>query len=77
MNGDHLVGRIYNALRGNEQQWQETLFILTFDEHGGFFDPVVPPAVDPEIVRQEEAWLRRQHAKPIVIQNDEKGCFKP
>ncbi|KAK9332294.1 hypothetical protein V1520DRAFT_374008 [Lipomyces starkeyi] len=30
---------IYEALRGSHQ-WNETLFILTFDEHGGFGDHV-------------------------------------
>jgi phospholipase C len=27
----------------NSPQWNETLFILTFDEHGGFGDHVPPP----------------------------------
>lgn len=37
-----LLKGIYEAIR-NGPQWEETLFILTFDEHGGFGDHVHPP----------------------------------
>jgi phospholipase C len=37
-----LYKQIYEALRASPQ-WEETLFILTFDEHGGFWDHVTPP----------------------------------
>jgi phospholipase C len=40
---ENLVANIYTSLIANEQAWQETLFVLTFDEHGGLFDHVVPP----------------------------------
>jgi phospholipase C/subtilisin family serine protease len=47
--GDSLVADVYEALRANEDSWNSTLFILTFDEHGGFFDHVIPPeAVSPD-----------------------------
>jgi phospholipase C len=42
--GDKLVADVYEALRANGELWAKTLFILTFDEHGGFYDHVVPPA---------------------------------
>lgn len=35
---DNLVGEIYNTLISNEAVWQKSLLIITFDEHGGFFD---------------------------------------
>ncbi|KAJ5090988.1 hypothetical protein N7532_009672 [Penicillium argentinense] len=41
--GETFVKSIYEAIR-NSPQWNETLFILTFDEHGGFADHVSPPA---------------------------------
>ena len=41
--GDRLVAEVYNALRKNEAAWEKTLLILTFDEHGGFYDHVAPP----------------------------------
>ncbi|KAK9252415.1 phosphoesterase [Lipomyces tetrasporus] len=40
--GEGFIKNIYEALRGSPQ-WNETLFILTFDEHGGFGDHVPPP----------------------------------
>jgi phospholipase C len=37
--GDHFLGQIYTAVR-NSPQWKQTLFIVTFDEHGGTYDHV-------------------------------------
>lgn len=45
--GDQLVADVYNALRANEEKWPSTLFIVTWDEHGGFADHV-PPQRHPE-----------------------------
>jgi phospholipase C len=39
---EKFVKIVYEAIR-NSPQWNETLFILTFDEHGGFGDHVEPP----------------------------------
>jgi phospholipase C len=41
--GQQLVLAVYNALR-NSPQWERTLLIITYDEHGGFYDHVSPPA---------------------------------
>ncbi|CAG8418921.1 unnamed protein product [Penicillium salamii] len=41
--GENFVKGIYEAVR-NSPQWNETLFILTWDEHGGFADHVSPPS---------------------------------
>jgi phospholipase C len=41
--GQDLVLLIYDAL-ANSPQWDKTLFVITYDEHGGFFDHVAPPA---------------------------------
>ncbi|TGO48592.1 hypothetical protein BOTNAR_0467g00030 [Botryotinia narcissicola] len=40
--GESFIKGIYEAIRSSPQ-WNETLFILTFDEHGGFGDHVPPP----------------------------------
>ncbi|KAG9317969.1 phosphoesterase family-domain-containing protein [Chiua virens] len=40
--GEAWVKSIYEALRSSPQ-WNNTLFLLTFDEHGGFADHVSPP----------------------------------
>jgi phospholipase C len=47
---DELVGDVYLALR-NSPTWDRTLFVVTFDEHGGTYDHVPPPlAVRPDDV---------------------------
>ena len=40
--GEKFIKSIYEAIR-NSPQWEHTLFILTFDENGGFADHVPPP----------------------------------
>jgi phospholipase C len=42
--GEVLIAQVYNALRANEELWQSTLFVLLYDEHGGFCDHLPPPA---------------------------------
>ena len=44
--GDALVQEIYETLR-NSSYWPDTMLIITFDEHGGFFDHQSPPPVVP------------------------------
>jgi phospholipase C len=46
LHGQYLVKRVYDALRSNPEVWNHTLFVITYDEHGGFFDHVVPPVVE-------------------------------
>ncbi|MQL95247.1 hypothetical protein Taro_027914 [Colocasia esculenta] len=41
-NGQRLVKEVYEALRGSPQ-WNQSLLIITYDEHGGFFDHVATP----------------------------------
>jgi phospholipase C len=41
--GQDLVFTIYQAL-SSSPSWDRTLLILTYDEHGGFYDHVAPPA---------------------------------
>jgi phospholipase C len=40
--GQQFIARVYNAL-ARSPQWQRTLLVITYDEHGGFFDHVPPP----------------------------------
>jgi phospholipase C len=39
--GQNLIGSIVNALM-NGPNWQKTLLLITYDEHGGFYDHVNP-----------------------------------
>jgi phospholipase C len=54
LEGEVLIARVYNAIRANEELWQKTLFVLLYDEHGGFYDHLVPPPAVPPDLHQEE-----------------------
>lgn len=40
--GEGFLGQVIDALR-TSPLWRKTLFILTYDEHGGYYDHVPPP----------------------------------
>ncbi len=44
LRGERLIANVYNVLKGNQSLWEKTLLIIVYDEHGGFFDHVSPPA---------------------------------
>jgi len=44
--GEQLMAQVYNAVRASPA-WNRTLLIITFDEHGGCYDHVPPPAAPP------------------------------
>ena len=48
--GQELVLKIYTALSRSEL-WDRTLLLVTYDEHGGFFDHVDPPEAEDESER--------------------------
>jgi phospholipase C len=51
--GDLLLHQVYTALK-NSASAKDTLFLVTFDEHGGCYDHVAPPAArTPEKVEPE------------------------
>jgi len=41
--GEHLIADVYEALRRSEA-WESSALVVLFDEHGGLFDHVPPPA---------------------------------
>jgi phospholipase C len=43
--GQAFVKEVYEILRASPQ-WKEMLFVITYDEHGGFYDHVPTPADD-------------------------------
>jgi phospholipase C len=42
--GEWVIKRVYETLRSSSY-WTNTLLVLTYDEHGGFWDKVSPPNV--------------------------------
>lgn len=68
LKGQRLIADVYNALRRNEALWQSTLLIVTYDEHGGFYDHVVPPAaVPPDTHVQEYTFDRYGVRVPALL----------
>jgi phospholipase C len=46
--GQQLIADLYNILISNPERWARTLLVVTYDEHGGFFDHVSPLAITGE-----------------------------
>jgi phospholipase C len=47
--GETLIHDVYTAISGNPKVWASTLLVITYDEHGGLYDHVTPPAtVNPD-----------------------------
>lgn len=59
MRAEKLIADVYNAIRANEALWQSTLLIIAYDEHGGFYDHVAPPAAVPPDAHTEEYGFDR------------------
>jgi phospholipase C len=45
---DYLVASVYNGIRRNDSLWRSTVLLITYANHGGFYDHVAPPAVSPD-----------------------------
>src|SRR4029079_6244542 len=44
--GELLIQEVYQSLR-KSKYWEKSLFVIVYDEHGGFFDHVKPPQTVP------------------------------
>jgi phospholipase C len=44
--GERLIKEVYEIVR-NSPLWENSMLIVTWDEHGGFYDHVIPPAAPP------------------------------
>jgi phospholipase C len=52
--GEALIKKVYEGIR-NSSHWNDSLLIITYDEHGGFYDHVAPPdAIRPDNVAGNE-----------------------
>jgi phospholipase C len=45
--GEALIKEVYETIRKNNTLWEKSLLIITYDEHGGFYDHVPPPNAVP------------------------------
>jgi phospholipase C len=46
--GDNFIGQVYNQIRSIPDLWRSTALLIVYDEHGGLYDHVVPPACTPD-----------------------------
>lgn len=60
--GEALVAGIYNALAARPDVFEKTVFLVTYDEHGGLFDHVPPPRT----VRPDRAERSNELARRLV-----------
>ncbi len=60
-NGEHLTARLLAALAAKPEVWAKTVFILNYDEHGGFFDTSCRPSRHwpPGAARPPSPWTAR------------------
>jgi phospholipase C len=42
--GELFIASVYNAIKQNPNLWASTVLLIVYDEHGGIYDHVVPPA---------------------------------
>jgi phospholipase C len=57
--GEAVLAKVVDAL-GQSPLWQRTLFVLVYDEHGGYYDhvpppPAIPPDSIPPVVQPTES----------------------
>ncbi len=67
--GQKLTARVLGKLMSNPKVWQSTVFILSYDEHGGYYDHVPPPeACEPDGTRPSDyAYDRLGVRVPILV----------
>ncbi len=46
--GELFMASIYNAIKQNARLWASTALLIVYDEHGGIYDHVPPPACAPD-----------------------------
>ena len=64
--GEAWVAQVYNAL-AQSPQWDRMVFVLNFDEHGGFYDHVVPPRVQDDNELRGVDFRRVGFRVPCII----------
>ncbi|HVR84048.1 MAG TPA: alkaline phosphatase family protein, partial [Planctomycetota bacterium] len=68
--GDNLVADVYEALVSNPAVWSKTALIVTYDEHGGFYDHVIPPSAgipNPDGLNSPPAGDKASFAPPFAF----------
>lgn len=64
--GQELIARVYNHLLKADPSLERTLFIVTYDEHGGFYDHVAPPGWE-GTDSDEDSYLQNPAFHPVGV----------
>jgi phospholipase C len=51
-----LIANVYNAIRANSKLWPDTLLVILFDEHGGFYDHAPQIDLEPPDSHQSDGF---------------------
>jgi phospholipase C len=68
--GQLFVYQIIAALMSNPETWNSSALFITYDEHGGYYDHVVPPAAcppDPNSPEADYAFDRYGFRVPLIV----------
>jgi phospholipase C len=60
--------------------WERSAYLLTYDEHGGYFDHVSPPQVDAfglSVVREDWAGALESTGRAQLDAEADRGCVRP
>jgi phospholipase C len=68
MRGEALIASVFNALHANQALFEQTLLVVLYDEHGGFYDHVSPPStVPPDGNTRDYAFDRLGVRVPAIL----------
>ncbi|HKT80480.1 MAG TPA: alkaline phosphatase family protein [Vicinamibacterales bacterium] len=56
--GERFIASVYMAIRSKPELWESTAILLVYDEHGGIYDHVPPPACTPDLFVAQPADTR-------------------
>ena len=65
--GQMFIKSVYDTLRANASSWLKTALFITYDEHGGFYDHVIPRLAEIRSLRNDtNALAARASSKPSM-----------
>lgn len=73
--GQAFLADIYNALTSNPKKWAKTMLVVTYDEHGGFFDHVPPLSIETMVSGQKFATTGVRVPAFVISPYARRGVF--
>ena len=65
--GEDFLRRTYQAITANQEKWQNTLMILYYDEHGGFYDHEPPKPISYTTTGGEHSFSSTGPRIPAIL----------